>query len=199
MKILIPMAGMSKRFMKAGVTVPKPLIEVEGLPMIKHIVRNFSDEDEFVFGINERDDAKTSMASLLKAMVPRNQIIRMPYQEEGPVASTMQMSHCVRDDEPVIVNHCDFSWRWDYDNFKRQIRENRCDGAVICYRDFHPHLLGPNLYATLDAEGFWMKEIREKFSWHGDKKRIGPVPGLIIFEKEYMSKNTFKKSWRDRS
>ena len=35
MKILIPMAGEGSRFAKEGFTFPKPLIDVEGKPMIQ--------------------------------------------------------------------------------------------------------------------------------------------------------------------
>ena len=40
MKILIPMAGEGSRFAKEGYTFPKPLIDVNGKPMIQIIVEN---------------------------------------------------------------------------------------------------------------------------------------------------------------
>ena len=41
-KILIPMAGAGSRFMQAGYTFPKPLIEVNGKPMIQVVVENLN-------------------------------------------------------------------------------------------------------------------------------------------------------------
>lgn len=113
----------------------------------------------------------------------------MPYQKEGPIAVVRKMLSAVKPEEPVTINYCDFSWAWDYAHFQKTVRENGCDGAVICYRGFHPHLLGPNHYATLDAEGLWMKEIREKFSWHENKQKDWTSSGTYYFKKgEYVKK-----------
>ena len=40
MNIVIPMAGAGSRFEEAGYTFPKPLIEVNGQPMIQTVVSN---------------------------------------------------------------------------------------------------------------------------------------------------------------
>jgi len=37
MQIIIPMSGFGERFKKAGFLLPKPLIEVEGKPIIASI------------------------------------------------------------------------------------------------------------------------------------------------------------------
>ena len=38
--IVIPMAGMGKRFADAGYKDPKPFIDVLGKPMIQHVIEN---------------------------------------------------------------------------------------------------------------------------------------------------------------
>ena len=40
MNILIPMAGSGIRFENAGFKKPKPLIDVDGKPMIQYVVEN---------------------------------------------------------------------------------------------------------------------------------------------------------------
>ena len=49
MKILIPMAGEGSRFAKEGYTFPKPLIDVNGRPMIQTVVENLDFNCEYVF------------------------------------------------------------------------------------------------------------------------------------------------------
>ena len=53
MKVIIPMSGIGKRFVDAGFKVPKPLIEVEGQPIIYHIIDLFPGETEFYFICND--------------------------------------------------------------------------------------------------------------------------------------------------
>ena len=49
MKIVIPMSGSGTRFLKAGYTVPKPLIEVDGKPLIEHVVNMYPGEKDIIF------------------------------------------------------------------------------------------------------------------------------------------------------
>jgi NDP-sugar pyrophosphorylase family protein len=49
MKILIPMAGEGSRFAKEGYTFPKPLIDVNGKPMIQVVVENLDFDATYIF------------------------------------------------------------------------------------------------------------------------------------------------------
>jgi NDP-sugar pyrophosphorylase family protein len=40
MNIVIPMAGAGTRFVNAGYIEPKPLIEINGVPMIRFVIEN---------------------------------------------------------------------------------------------------------------------------------------------------------------
>ena len=49
MNILIPMAGEGSRFKSAGYTFPKPLIDVNGKPMIQCVVENLDFDANYIF------------------------------------------------------------------------------------------------------------------------------------------------------
>ena len=36
---------------------------------------------------------------------------------------------------------------WDYYDFEEFVNTNECDGCVVCYTGFHPHMLGGDNYA----------------------------------------------------
>ena len=38
MQIIVPMSGFGERFRRAGYAVPKPLIEIDGKPIIAHVI-----------------------------------------------------------------------------------------------------------------------------------------------------------------
>lgn len=190
MKILIPMAGKSQRFIDAGYTVPKHLILVEGIPVIEHIVRKFSTSDDFVFGCSEDE---LHQISLLKRIAPKCNIVSMPFKKEGPLYGLKIMQNFIQDEEAVVVNYCDFSWVWDYEDFKSKISENNCDGAIVSYRGFHPHLLGNDKYATLDADGLWVREVKEKYSWHKSKMDDWTSSGTYYFRKGAYIKKYIKE------
>ena len=45
MKIIIPMSGIGKRFLDTNYKEPKPLIKVDGKPIIEHVCNLFSNQD----------------------------------------------------------------------------------------------------------------------------------------------------------
>ena len=49
MQIVIPMSGFGERFRSAGYEVPKPLIEVDGSPILEYVVNLFPGEKDFIF------------------------------------------------------------------------------------------------------------------------------------------------------
>jgi NDP-sugar pyrophosphorylase family protein len=54
MKILIPMAGEGSRFQKEGYTFPKPLINVNGKPMIQSVVENLDFDCEYILNMSQK-------------------------------------------------------------------------------------------------------------------------------------------------
>ena len=57
MLIFIPMAGFGDRYIKAGYVEPKPLIPVDGVPMIERVIAGFRQgvpDAKFLFCINRK-------------------------------------------------------------------------------------------------------------------------------------------------
>ena len=148
MKVVIPMSGMSRRFMDAGYTVPKYLLEIDGKTVIEHIIDLYPKDTEFVCILNRKHHDETVIAGLLLRKLPEGSSIKVidPHKL-GPVHSVLQALNDIDDEEQVIVNYCDFSMRWDYDDFVSHVTDTDCDGSVISYTGFHPHMLGSDNYA----------------------------------------------------
>ena len=65
MKILIPMAGEGSRFKKEGYTFPKPLIDVNGKPMIQCVIENLDFDAHYVFLVRKSHIEKYNIEELL--------------------------------------------------------------------------------------------------------------------------------------
>jgi NDP-sugar pyrophosphorylase family protein len=120
MHIIVPMSGIGKRFLDAGYKDPKPLIEVEGKPIIAHVVDMFPGETKFTFICNEEHLATTKMRAVLKELVPTANILSIPPHKKGPVYAVSLVYALIDDEEEVIVNYCDFGKDWDYKSFSRR-------------------------------------------------------------------------------
>jgi HAD superfamily hydrolase (TIGR01509 family) len=70
LNILIPMAGAGSRFQQAGYTFPKPLIDVEGKPMIQLVVENLNIEANYIFVVQKEHRKKYNLDTLLNLIAP---------------------------------------------------------------------------------------------------------------------------------
>ena len=194
MKVVIPMSGMSSRFVAAGYEIPKYLIEIDGKKVIEHIVKLYPEDSDFVFIINDKHEKETNIVEVLEGITENKKIVTIPRHKKGPVFSVSQFEDLIDDDEEVIVNYCDFSIFWDYRHFKGYVDAVECDGCVICYTGFHPHMLGSDNYAfcRTDDENKIL-EVREKQPFTDDKMSEFASAGNYYFRKGSYVKKYFKQ------
>ena len=86
MQIVIPMSGFGERFRRAGYDLPKPMIPIEGKPIIAHVIDLFPGETEFIFVCNEAhlNDPRYEMRDTLKRYCPTGRIVGIPSTQERP-------------------------------------------------------------------------------------------------------------------
>ena len=164
MQIVIPMSGFGERFRRAGYTVPKPLIDIDGKPLIAHVLGMFPGEHDVIFICNQRhlDEPAFRMRSILRDVCSTARVIGIPPHERGPVHAVLQAEHAIDAAGPVVVNYCDFSCYWNWCHFKEFVRDTNCVGAIPAYKGFHPHSLGSTNYAYLREADGWVRDIQEK-------------------------------------
>ena len=163
-QIVIPMSGFGERFRKAGYAVPKPLIEIDGKPIIAHVIDMFPGEADFLFICNQShlDEPAYRMREIISQYCPTGVVVGIPSHKLGPVYAVDQVSHLIDPVRPVLVNYCDFTCYWDWSHFKQYVIECGCDGAIPAYRGFHPHTLGTTNYAYMREADGWVLDIQEK-------------------------------------
>lgn len=187
MKIIIPMTGYGSRFIAAGYKELKPFIQVQGKPIIQWIIEGmYPGETDILFICRkEHLDSLPDMEKRLKTICPTSEIFAIDdWIKKGPVFDVLRASEKINDDEPCIINYCDFYMSWNWRKFKQDVIERNCDGCVPCYTGFHPHLIPTiNLYAScLTDEDDNLLEIREKFSFDKDKTKAKHSPGTYFFK-----------------
>jgi NDP-sugar pyrophosphorylase family protein len=203
MQIIIPMSGFGERFRKAGYTVPKPLIELEGKPIIAHVIDLFPGETNFLFICNEDHLKEPSfhMEEILKTYCPSGKIIGIPAHKLGPVFAVQQVADLINSADPVIVNYCDFTCYWDFAHFKKFVTKSQCDGAIPAYKGFHPHSLGKTNYAYIrekkDQPG-WIEDIQEKQPFTENRMEEFASSGTYYFASGKLMKEAFE-AMRDES
>ena len=104
--VIIPMSGLGQRFVDAGYTDPKPLIQVDGKPIIEHVINLFDPQsDTFIFICNNQHLKETKMRDILSQICPQGTIFEVPViGRQGPVhAVSLIFDHIPND--PVSYTH----------------------------------------------------------------------------------------------
>lgn len=188
------MAGFGDRFKRAGYKDPKPLIMVDGKPMIEHVIDLFPEENNFLFVCNNDHLKHSNMRGIISSAKPKGKIAGIKSERLGPVRNILLVADYIDDNEPVIVNYCDFNMFWNYSHFKKEMLRTKADGAVVCYSGFHPHLLGPSLYAGVKIDSKKMiTDIREKYSFSENKMDSWHSCGTYYFKTGGIMKKYFQK------
>lgn len=196
-QLIIPMSGFGERFRRAGYNVPKPLIPVDGKPIIAHVVDMYPGICNVAFICNQ-DHLNTPayrMRETLEAICPTGRIIGIAPHRLGPVYAVASGYDVLRLSAPTIVNYCDFSCSWDWDGFRRFACDTQCDGAVVCYTGFHPHMLHNTNYAyvRLDDDGK-VAEIQEKHPFTAFPTQEFASSGAYYFKSAELMRQTFTET-----
>lgn len=193
-QLIIPMSGIGKRFVDAGYIDPKPLIEVDGKPIIEHILNLFPGVEDVSFICNDKHLKETKMKEILLRLKPNCKIYEVSSENrKGPVDAVQQIEDFIDDEKEVIVSYCDYGTYWDFKKFLIETRNNNFDGMIPCYIGFHPHMLGSDNYAFCKEENNVLLEIKEKESFTDNKMNEYASNGTYYFRNGKILKKYFKK------
>jgi NDP-sugar pyrophosphorylase family protein len=184
MQIVIPMSGFGERFRRAGYNIPKPLIEIDDKPIIAHIIDMFPSEEDFIFVCNEEHLEASSyrMEEILKEYCPTGRIVGIQPHRLGPIHAVSQAHSLLDSLEPVVVNYCDFTCYWDWEEFKQHVKSTGCTGSIPAYKGFHPHSLGNTNYAYIREKNGWVQDIQEKQPYTSNRLNEYASSGTYYFE-----------------
>lgn len=157
MKVLIPMAGAGSRFEKAGYTFPKPLIEVNGKPMIQTVVENLNIDAKHVFIVQKEHYEKYNLQYLLNLISPDCEIVQVDGMTEGAACTTLLAEKFINNDEPLLTANSDQYIDWDSNEFLYSMEASGIDGGILTFESVHPKWS----FAKLNDQGY-VSEVAEK-------------------------------------
>jgi dTDP-glucose pyrophosphorylase len=157
MNVLIPMAGAGSRFAQAGYTFPKPLIDVEGKPMIQIVVDNLNIDATFIYVVQKEHREKYNLDTLLNLITPNCKIVEVDGLTEGAACTTLLAKEFIDNDAPLLMANSDQFLEWDSNEFMYKMIEQKVDGGILSFHSTHPKWS----FAKVDEYGY-VTEVQEK-------------------------------------
>jgi dTDP-glucose pyrophosphorylase len=107
------MAGAGSRFEQAGYTFPKPLIEVNGKPMIQVVVENLNIDANYIFIVQKNHREKYNLDSLLNLIAPNCKIVEVDGITEGAACTALLAKEFINNDDFYIEEIIRGQYAWD--------------------------------------------------------------------------------------
>jgi NDP-sugar pyrophosphorylase family protein len=159
MKILIPMAGEGSRFAKEGYTFPKPLISVDGKPMIQAVVENLDFDCEYVFLVRKQHMEKyEGLADTLDRITNgRFSLVEVGGLTEGAACTALLAEKHIDTDEDLLIANSDQIIEFQPQNFLNLKSLTEVDSIVFTFNAVHPKWS----FVKTNSRGF-VTEVAEK-------------------------------------
>jgi HAD superfamily hydrolase (TIGR01509 family) len=138
LNVLIPMAGAGSRFESAGYESPKPLISVDGKPMIQLVIESLNIKANFIFIVQKKHNEKYNLKTLLNLITPNCKVIEVDGITEGAACTSLLAKDFIDNNMPLIISNSDQFINWNSNDFFYKMNETNSDGGILTFNSTHP-------------------------------------------------------------
>ena len=156
LNIVIPMAGLGSRFANVGYKLPKPLIDVNGKPMIQVVVENMNINAHYIFIAMKKHVEEYDIENVVREVTHGNYIIHtIDELTEGSACTVLKVRDIIDNDNPMMLANSDQYLEWDPYEFL--VKTQGVDGLISCFEADHHRWS----FAKVDDSGR-VTEVAEK-------------------------------------
>jgi len=157
--VIIPAAGEGSRFAKLGWRKPKPFIDVDGRPMLDHVIKNVvpvGANATMLLRASHMEAQPAIIRDFEKASVD---ILPVNKLTEGTACTVLLARKVFDNDSPMMVANSDQLVDFDVTDYVQDCLDRGLDGSILVFRD--PSMNPKWSFAKLDDEGL-VVEVAEK-------------------------------------
>jgi len=133
--VIIPAAGEGSRFAKAGWKRPKPFIEVDGQPMLSHVIRNVAPKEAEVTLLLRKHHMDNNAGVVYKLQESGYQITPVSELTEGTASTVLLARRSFDNDQPMMVANSDQLVDFDVNVFVEDCFSRDLDGSILVFKD----------------------------------------------------------------
>ena len=146
---LIPMAGEGQRFLDAGYIMPKPLIDVNGLPMIIRAAKSLPKADQWIFLCKQDHIKNYNMDKILLKFFPKSIIIHVETSTDGQASTCLLAKDYILPNDILTIGACDNGMYYDENKFNFEL--SNCDALIWTFKNNPTVLKNPEMYGWVSV------------------------------------------------
>ena len=150
---LIPMAGAGARFIRDKFTGPKPLIDVDGEPMIIQATKNLPDADRWVFICRKEHLEAYALQKTLKNTYRGCAIVAIDYLTEGQASTCLVAEQHIDKDNSLLISACDNGMLYNEGLLDELTRDSSIDALIFTFRGNATVTRNPRMYGWVEVHG----------------------------------------------
>lgn len=157
LNIVVPMAGRGSRFAQAGYSLPKPLIEIYGQPMIAYVTRNIRPnvEHRFIYICQQEHVERYDLRNMLERIAPGCVLITVDHITEGAACTVLLAETYINNQDGLMIANSDQYVDIDINEYLAALAGY--DGLIMTMPASHPKWS----YIAYDQAGI-VTMVREK-------------------------------------
>ena len=166
---LIPMAGEGKRFKDEGYQLPKPLIKVDGIPMVIKALNSLPKADKNLFILREDQIDYLQFKRTVSKFCSNFELILLDKITEGQASTCLYAENFIEQNSILNIGSCDVGYSYNKEWFYKMLDKNDC--LIWSYKNKKHILKNPDMYG-------WVRVIENtnKIDFVSCKKTISNNP-----------------------
>lgn len=161
--IIMPMAGEGSRFVNAGWTTPKPLIELNDKPLFIWAIDSVKINNvpiKYSFIVRQEHIDRYNIDNVIKSYIPEANIFVVEKTTRGAVETCLIAEPAIDDNDGVIVIDCDLSFKSaQFENsIKTALSCDNIDGVLVSFNSNSPKYS----YAEIDNNGYVIRTAEKE-------------------------------------
>lgn len=160
LNIIIPASGAGLSFQKAGYTFPKPLIDINGKPMIQLVIENLRPKikHKFILICRKEHYDKYFLHQIFENSTKRNfECIQLLTSTQGAACTVLTAIDFIDNNDDLIIANADQIIDVNFNKFIEFARASKADGVIMTFASQHPRWS----YARVDKKNHVL-EVAEK-------------------------------------
>lgn len=132
--IVIPMAGRGSRFAQKGYTLPKPLIGVHDIPMIRLVIQNLTPNENhrFIFlALKEHIDQYGLNEKLKEWAGNQSIIVPVTAVTEGAACTVLLAKEYINNQDQLMIANSDQWIDFDINDYLKKMSSDKLDGLIM--------------------------------------------------------------------